>query len=143
MVIIGKYGSCDFKELKAFQDKLGKLQENEIDIFIQSCAKELAARLLAKTVKRTPVGQYKHHTGGELRKGWKIGEIKNTESGYEVEIINPVEYSSYVEYGHRTNNHKGWVNGKFMLTISEQELKDSAPGILEGKLKKMLGESLK
>ena len=44
----------------------------------------------------------------------------------------------YVEYGHRTANHKGWVSGKFMLTISEEELKTISPRILEKKLKKYL-----
>ena len=53
---------------------------------------------------------------------------------YVIEITNPVEYASYVEYGHRTVNHKGWVQGHFMLTISEQQLQSQAPAILEKKL---------
>ena len=56
-----------------------------------------------------------------------------------IEIVNPVEYASYVEYGHRTRNHKGWVAGQFMMTISEQEVQTIAPKILENKLKKFLG----
>ena len=52
---------------------------------------------------------------------------------------NPIEYASYVEYGHRTANHQGWVPGQFMMTISEQEIQQSAPGILENKIKKFLG----
>lgn len=54
--------------------------------------------------------------------------------------MNPVEYASYVEYGHRTANHKGWVKGKFMMTISEQELEKIAPKVLENKIKKYLGD---
>lgn len=49
--------------------------------------------------------------------------------------MNPVEYASYVEYGHRTANHKGWVKGRFMMTISEQELEKIAPKVLENKIK--------
>ena len=60
-----------------------------------------------------------------------------------IEIINPVEYASYVEYGHRTRNHKGWVEGKFMLTVSEDEIRRSAPRILEKKLEKYLKECFK
>lgn len=98
--------------------------------------------------------------GGTLRRGWTakseeeaksggkpdvdgfVNSVKITKSGstYQVKIINPVEYASYVEYGHRTRNHKGWVKGKFMLTISEQELQTQAPKILEKKLMKYLGE---
>lgn len=54
---------------------------------------------------------------------------------YVIEIVNPVEYASYVEYGHRTANHKGWVKGQFMMTISEQELEKIAPKVLERKIK--------
>lgn len=65
-----------------------------------------------------------------------------TETPLLIEIVNPVEYASYVEYGHRTANHKGWVQGRFMLTISEQEIQNIAPKVLESKIKKFLGECL-
>lgn len=62
---------------------------------------------------------------------------------FKIELMNPVDYSTYVEYGHRTANHKGWVKGQFMMTISEQELQTMAPQILERKIKKFLGGGLK
>lgn len=40
---------------------------------------------------------------------------------YTVEIINPVEYASYVEFGHRTPSG-GWVEGQYMLTIENMKL---------------------
>ena len=141
--------------MKEFRDKLKKLQDP--DVFVESCAKELAARLLRLVVKRTPVGDYsgdtytcasgqphKGHkvpgkTGGTLRRGWTIGEIRKEGNLYKIDIVNPVEYASYVEYGHRTANHKGWVKGHFMMTISEQELSKIAPKVLENRIKKYLG----
>ena len=57
---------------------------------------------------------------------------------YVIEVINPIEYASYVEYGHRTRDHQGWVPGKFMMTISEKEIQAAALRILEKKLKKWL-----
>ena len=54
-----------------------------------------------------------------------------------------MEYATFVEYGHRTPNHKGWVEGHFMMTISEQELQTIAPKVLENKLKKYLEECMK
>lgn len=88
--------------------------------------------------------------GGTLRRGW-TGQKQASAQEYVnsltvhhfgdthvIEIINPVEYAPYVEYGHRTANHKGWVRGKFMMTISEQELKRIAPKVLENKVKKYL-----
>ena len=62
--------------------------------------------------------------GGTLRRGW-TGEKRASAQGYAdsltvnhfgdtyvIEIVNPVEYASYVEYGHRTANHSGWVKVK-------------------------------
>lgn len=149
-------GNVNFRDLENFRRKLEeKLSDDQIDLFIQSCAKELAARLLAKVIKRTPVGEYPKSTGkmgGTLRRGW-TGEQRQSASAYAnslrvnqfggnyvIEIINPVEYASYVEFGHRTRNGEGWVEGKFMLTISEDEIQRDAPRVLENKLKKKLGE---
>ena len=47
---------------------------------MEACAKELAARLLAKVIKRTPVGQYPSGSGkvgGTLRRGWTAGKNQN------------------------------------------------------------------
>ena len=41
-------------------------------------------------------------------------------------------------FGHRTAGGNGWVEGRHMLTISEEEIKRDATGILEAKLKKWL-----
>lgn len=153
---MGRMGNFNISGLKKFRDELNKLQN--LDDFVESCAKELAARLLRMVVERTPVGQYPKSTGkkgGTLRRGW-TGEKRSLEKGYTdsltinhfgdtyvIEIMNPVEYASYVEYGHRTANHKGWVKGSFMMTISEQELEKIAPKVLENKIKKFLGGCFK
>ena len=100
--------------------------------------------------------------GGTLRRGWVSVTQEETENGkgavqakqileyvhglqisrsgsiLKIEIINPVEYAAYVEYGHRTPGGKGWVRGQFMMTISEQELQTMAPQLLERKIKKFL-----
>lgn len=132
-----KINDSDLKKLKRELEK----QNKSVDDFIQSCAKELAARLLRIVTKRTPKGDYPKGSGkkgGTLIRGWTTGTIIKEGSSYKIEIINPVEYASYVEYGHRTANHKGWVKGRFMMTISEQELEKIAPKVLENKIKKYL-----
>ena len=96
--------------------------------------------------------------GGTLRRGWTArteqeaasrgGDsnaetyaqalpIKKQGSNYLVEVINPVHYASYVEFGHRKPGG-GWKEGKYFLTISEQQLRGRAPAIIEDKLKKLL-----
>lgn len=112
------------------------------------------------------------HMGGTLRRGWTAKTEDEAKSGgnnkdegqyanslpitkngdtYQIEIINPVSYGIYVEYGHRQQPgryvptlgkslKKSWVPGKFMLTMSEQELQSQAPAILEKKIQKYLEE---
>lgn len=161
----------DYKELVKLKEQIILFGDpTQMDKFFESCAKELAARLLRKVIKRTPVGEYPAETGkkgGTLRRGWTTGssgdsmhdtkqamysnmfggnqtvkqsdmKVNKVGNDYVIEIINPVFYASYVEFGHRTRNHKGWVEGKFMLTISEDEIRNSAPRILEKKLKNYL-----
>ena len=149
------WGKCDFKQLRDLQKQIEKLQKADLKEFCEAVSKELAARLLAKVIKRTPVGQYPASSGkvgGTLRRGWTGEKQQNaksyanslpvTQSGsiYEITIINPVEYASYVEFGHRTRNHKGWIEGRFMLTKSEMEVEGQAQKIIEKKLLDYFGE---
>ena len=153
---MARMGKVDFSELQKFVDKVETvLDEDQVQLFMEACAKELAARLLTKVIKRTPVGVYPDRVGGTLRRGWTaekqqgvmtyVNSLNVTHSGdsFTIAIVNPVEYASYVEFGHRTRNHKGWVEGKFMLTISSQEVQEAAPGVLEKKLERKLGEAFK
>lgn len=153
-------GSVDYDDLKKFQRQLRDLSGDSITLeaFYESCAKELAARLLAKVIKRTPVCVYPKSSGkkgGTLRRGWTGGKangnaiayanslhVRHEGTTYVIEITNPVNYAPYVEYGHRTANHKGWVEGQFMLTISENELQGQMAGILEKKIANFLKEHL-
>lgn len=128
----------DIKQLERLRDNLQAL-DKDLNDFLEGCAKELAARLIATVIKRTPVAT------GTLRRAWSTNHIKVRHEGSScvVEIINPTEYASYVEYGHRTANHTGWVPGQCMLTISEEEIRQSAPGILEQRIKKWLSGVVK
>lgn len=146
---MARTGRFNCEDMRRLQRELERLQRST-DAFLEECAKELAARLLRKVIKRTPVGQYPEgsgKTGGTLRRGWTAARdaitVHHSGNTYVIEITNPVEYASYVEYGHRTRNHHGWVPGRFMMTISEQEIQRSAPQILERKIKKFLGDVLR
>ena len=174
---MGKGGSFEFREIEKLQKQIEQL-ERDRESFCRECTKELAARLLAKVIKCTPVGKapklegpktvkikgvdgksraflsksgaimqkyWAGYQGGTLRRGWTVGEIQKVGDSYQVEVINPTEYASFVEYGHRQKPgryvpalgkslKKAWVPGKFMMTISEQQIKSAAPAILEKKL---------
>ena len=142
---MSKMGKFKASDLQKFQKQLNQLQEST-ETFVELCAKELAARLLRKVIERTPVGHYSEKSGkkgGTLRRGWTVSEIRQQGKLYTVDVANIVEYASYVEFGHRTPNHQGWVPGRFMLTISEEELQQIAPKVLESKIRKILKEYMK
>lgn len=141
-----EWGTFDISAIKGLQAKINKIASSDVQKFMIECAKDLAARLLRYVKMRTPVGRYPKKSGkkgGTLQKGWKTVnngvEVAYSGGVYTVEIINPVEYASYVEIGHRTKSG-GWVPGRFMLKISEDELKNVIPQILEDKILKFLGD---
>ncbi len=146
-----------------------------------SIEKEVTAKRDSKNHKKGDV--YKKRVnptgkkGGTLRRGWIAQSHEEAESGkgrptHEeilefanglkisrmgdtliIEIVNPVEYASYVEYGHRQTPGRyvpalgkklkeGWTPGKLMMTVSEQQIQGIAPKVLEARLKKFLGECM-
>ena len=92
---MARWGKCDYKELKKLQKNLEKVMKNDTVKFYEECARELAARLLRKVIKRTPVGEnqyemqnvngkekkYTIKNGGTLRRGWTAKTEKEAESG--------------------------------------------------------------
>ena len=155
---MGRNGKVDYSELKAFKEKLeNSLQGKELDLFIEQCTKEIAARILKGAIDRTPIGNYSNlaiktgKVGGTLRRGWSIGDCGWHGKTFVVEIINPIQYAEYVEYGHRQTPGRyvpalgkrlvnGWVEGKFMLTLAEKDVKGITPKLLEARLEKKLRE---
>lgn len=158
------WGNCDYKQLQRLRDSLATLQSMDMDRFCTEVSKELAARLLALVIPRTPVGQYPKSSGkkgGTLRRGWtsktqadaasrggsndakayaEALPVRKSGNAYIIEVINPVEYASCVEFGHRTRGGDGWVPGQYFLTLSEQDLERLAPGVIERKLEALLRE---
>ena len=131
-----------FDGLKEFQ-KIIEDMEKEKDQLMIDTIKELAARLLRKVIKRTPSDT------GNLRRNWAVSDVRKNGGNYEIEVSNSTEYASYVEFGHRQTPgrfvpaigkrlKKSWVKGKFMLTISEDELKRQAPAVIEKKITEWL-----
>ena len=164
---MARWGDSEFAELQELQKRLQKLQKTDLERFCEKTSKELAARLLALVIPRTPVGDYPKETGkegGTLRRGWTAGKeetapgayakslpVEKSGNYYIIRVINPVKYASYVEFGHRQTPGRfvpaigkrlksGHVKGQYFLTLSEDDLRRMAPGILERKLNKLLRE---
>ena len=108
----------DFRvELKGFGDK--------IDGVIIEALNECVAREMRGVKTITPVDT------GNLRRSWRISEIKKKGNSFEVTLFNNTDYADYVEFGHRTRDHKSWVPGKFMLTLSEREIEKQIEKIVD------------
>lgn len=164
----GKFGDVDFSDFEELYEKVAMLDDLKIFQFFEECSKELAARLLSLVIPRTPIGDYSgleepynKKVGGTLRRGW-TGDKETTAydyaqslsvekkgQSYQINIINPVDYAMYVEFGHRQTPGRyvpalgkqlkaSWVEGQFMLTISEDELRQATPKILEKRLNEFL-----
>lgn len=138
----------DYSQLKDFEAKLRKANLSS-DVFFESCAKELAARLLARVKEKSS----EYAKTGNLMRGWTAGQevdangfvnsigVVKTGNTYTISVTNNVEYAPYVEYGHRTPGGKDWVKGKHTLQISEHEIQMQSSAILQNKLEKFLREA--
>jgi len=168
---MAKWGKVNYDEFKKLRDNLENMDEHR-QAFFEDCARELAARLLGFVIPRTPVQKTVKedgktvYTGGTLRRGWtarnhteaeqrsgqggkRAGEahgrtldVEYANGNYTITVINPVNYASYVEFGHRTRDHMGWVQGQYFLTVSEKQLQRwIASGGFEKKLQKFLKQA--
>ncbi|QHZ50918.1 HK97 gp10 family phage protein [Paenibacillus larvae] len=133
---MAKWGDVDLSEFNKFTENLEKASNSDlIGRFISDFLIEMAMRADRKIKKRTPVGKT-----GQLRRNWKVGSVQKMGNEYVVEISNETHYGSFVEYGHRTRDLKGWVEGKFMMTISMKEIERELPKYLEKKFTTFLEE---
>lgn len=163
---MASWGKCDFSSLQRMADELDRaISEREVEGFIRDVLNEVGNRLLRKTKKRTPVGQYgtytytykrgkkagqtverklkapDGHTGGQLRRNWQIGRVQKKGSIYEIEVFNNTEYAPFVENGHRVVVHGktvGFKDGVFMLRISANEIERMFPLLLQKRSDELL-----
>lgn len=95
-------------------------------------ARRIAQLAIRKVKKMTPVDT------GDLRNNWKFHVVKKGLE-YTIVIYNQVEYASFVEKGHRiviAGKTVGWVEGRFMLKLTEEEILRIAPRMWEREVEK-------
>ena len=115
--------SINYKELSAYVSSV-TLMKNDFNKFLREFLLEMADRIIARVKPRTPVDT------GELRRSWKLGDIKGEGRNISVEILNGMDYATDVEYGHRIVRNGveiGWAEGRFMLKISIDEIRKQMP----------------
>lgn len=125
----------DIEAIETYQKQV-LLAESQLANFEQRYLNTLANRLIQKVVPRTPVAPTTDsHRGGLLRRSWKVSNVTSMMGMTTITVYNDARgdgmdesYASYVELGHETRNvikaDRHWVEGRFMLTISTDEIKE-------------------
>lgn len=104
---------------------------------------------IARNEKAAQSGATSNVSITEISKFAQDLKVEKKGSVYYVVITNPVHYASFVEYGHRQKPgrfvpqigrrlKKSWVQGQFMLRISENEMKNEAPPIIAKRMEAFL-----
>lgn len=168
---MGKWGKIDFREFKKMADSFQKaIDEGIIEQFIRDFVSEMGYRALRKIVKR--MKSDKVWGSGELARAWQVGDISLDGNSYVVEIFNNTEYASFVEYGFRAHwvpgkwegntfvyipgykppegepggmqvgPKNGWVEGRFMMSISMKEIERELPKLLKKRQVELLNSIL-
>ncbi len=130
----------------ALRDKFQNLQ-NIIDDFCIQVTQEISQDFVKAVIAKTPGGQT-----GALKNNWVSNIIKEGNI-YKIEVINPLKYAEFVEFGHRQQPgryvkaigkrlKKGWVEGKLMLTITERDLQRNLDKIIREKVNAFIMEAL-
>lgn len=111
-------------QVKEFRIAAGRAQDK--------VARRVAQLAIRKVKKMTPVDT------GDLRNNWKFHVVKKGKE-YIIVIYNQLEYASFVEKGHRivvAGKTVGWVEGRFMLKLTEEEMIRIAPNMWQREVEK-------
>nr|DAU93329.1 MAG TPA: type I neck protein [Caudoviricetes sp.] len=123
--------SFNYSQFRRLRNNFAKLSDS-YEEWLQSFLLEEATRFMAIVKPLTPVDT------GDLRNHWKIGRIFRQGNTLCVEIINPMDYATFVEYGHSQTPGRyvpqigkrlvnDWVEGVHMMQISMDRIYAEMP----------------
>lgn len=135
----------DTSGMEAFTKQLQQLGEELKGKFLEDCTDEMAKAFLKDVTDNTPIGEYpnSNKSGGTLKGAWTAEKAQSSSGGTKIVVKNPMDYASYVEYGHRTRGGKGFVEGRKFMRNAEKRIKANAPAILQKRLDNKMREVLK
>jgi hypothetical protein len=121
----------EYTDMKLFKQNIIELNKiaHQVQMKVASRVAQLAIR---KVKKMTPVDT------GDLRNNWKFYVVKKGNTFF-IHVYNQLEYASFVENGHRivvAGQTVGWVEGKFMLKLTRDEMERIAPNMWKKELEK-------
>lgn len=119
--------------------------QKEFNEFLRSFLVKMANRIIRETkLKQSGHSgdKFKAYDTGAMTNAWTLGNITGSGRDITVEILNPMEYATDIEYGHRivvgsgaNKKEVGWYQGKFMLTTSIDEIQKQMPARFDSQFK--------
>lgn len=90
----------DMSELDSFGERLADIGKR--NQWLKQATREVADMLRRTMIIRTPFET------GTLRAGWSQNgiHVEPVSGGFQVQLVNPVEYATWVNDGHRVRNRK-------------------------------------
>lgn len=131
-----KLGRFDTKAFDAFVDEFeNKAKGQQIVKAVENNMVEVAGRVINQTKRNTPVDT------GNLRGSWQAGETRYFGNTFVVTLSSDVEYSQFIEEGHRVvrgGKTVGYYEGRHML----KNAIDSTTKTWDTSLRKVLAREL-
>lgn len=121
----------EYGDMRLFKQNLIDLNKKSHEIHMK-VANRISQLAIRKVKKMTPVDS------GDLRNNWKSYVLKKGDS-YYIHVYNQLEYASFVENGHRivvAGQTVGWVEGRFMLKLTMDEMERIAPNVWKNEVEK-------
>ncbi len=123
----------DTKQMDKFVAQLKKKSDSLGRSVCEEGLNKLSAEALRRTKNNTP------RDTGNLVRSWMVTPGVTKEGNtYKKELYNTADYAVYVEYGHRTRNHKGWIPGQFMMTRAVDDVEKMSSSIINQVVSKYL-----
>lgn len=118
-------GRIDDEQFQAWASRVRRrIDTEEVKNQLSKSVKRIGTQAIRQFKSNTPVDT------GHLRRSWRVQDAGFTGGSWSIELTNGVEYASYVENGHRTPGHTGWVPGQFFMKNSLNQVNSQLPELI-------------
>lgn len=129
----------DYSNFSTFVENFTKFS-TEFESWITKFMVKQGMAFLREVKPRTPVDT------GDLRNHWRLAGVTRNGDVLHAWFVNPMEYTSFVEYGHAKPYLSGiatvggpdWVEGYFMMTVSIEVVERNMPARFNSEFNKFI-----
>lgn len=115
----------DDAEFQAWANRVrARINNDELKHELENSSKRIGMQALKQFKANTPVDS------GRLRGAWSTEGVSSAGRSWVITLINPTEYASYVDQGHRTRGGRHWVEGQFFVKRSASQVEAQLPQLI-------------